>query len=61
MSEKMSSPENAMSVAQAEIDDEFHRIADERWAKLLITGKTVSLADALAYLEARSRDDSPQQ
>ena len=42
------------TVEQAELDDEFHRIADGRWAKLLSTGKTVAWDDAKAYLEARA-------
>ena len=45
----------ARTVEQVELDDEFHRVADERWAKVLATGKTVAWEDAKAYLEARSR------
>ena len=47
------------TVEQAEHDDEFHRIADARWAKILATGKAVPLADAQAYLEARARGERP--
>lgn len=42
-------------VEQAEQDAEFHRAADERWAKVLASGKTVPWDKVRAYLEARSR------
>ena len=44
----------AQTVEQAELEEEFHRIADERWAKVLETGKTVPWDEAKAYLEARA-------
>ncbi len=47
----------AQTVEQSELDDELHRIADDRWAKMLITGKTVSWDEAKGYLEARSRGE----
>jgi len=47
----------AQTVEQVELDDDFHRIADERWAKVLATGKTVPWDEAKAYLEARSRGE----
>ena len=47
----------AQTVEQAELDDEFHRVADERWAKVLATGKTVPWDEAKAYLQARSRGE----
>ncbi|MBT2326915.1 CopG family transcriptional regulator [Variovorax paradoxus] len=43
----------AQTVAQAEMEEELHRIADERWAKVLATGKTVPWSDAKKYLVAR--------
>jgi len=49
----------AETVALAELDAEFHRVADERWANLLATGKTVAWDDAKAWLEARSRGEHP--
>lgn len=49
----------AQKVEQAEIDEAFHQAADERWARLLTTGKSVSWADAKTYLEARSRGERP--
>lgn len=47
----------AQTVEQLERDDDFHRVADARWAKALATGKTVPWDDAKAYLEARSRGE----
>jgi len=47
----------AQTVEQVELDDDFHRVADERWAKVLATGKTVPWDEAKAYLEARSRGE----
>ncbi|MEO8247845.1 MAG: CopG family transcriptional regulator [Burkholderiales bacterium] len=49
----------ARTVEQAELDADFHAVADKRWAKILATGKTVSLDEASAYLEARSRGERP--
>ncbi len=47
----------ADTVEQLEIDEEFHRVADARWAKLIETGKTVSWEDAGTWLEARARGE----
>jgi predicted transcriptional regulator len=47
----------AQTVEQAELDEEFHRIADARWAKVLASGKTVRWVDASAYLQARARGE----
>ena len=51
----------AQSVEQLEVEDELHRIADERWAKVRATGKTVPWGDAKAYLEARSTGHRPRR
>jgi predicted transcriptional regulator len=51
----------AQTVEQAELDEAFHRIADERWAKVLATGRTVPWDDAKAYLEARARGERPRK
>lgn len=51
----------AQTVEQVELDDEFHRAADERWAKVLATGKTVPWGDAKAFLEARARGEGPRK
>jgi len=47
------------TVEQSEIDAEFHRIADERWASFLATGKSVAWDDAKTWLVARSRGGQP--
>lgn len=49
------------SVEQAELAEEFHRIADERWAKIPATGKTVPWDDARVWLEARARGEHPRK
>jgi predicted transcriptional regulator len=49
----------ALTVEQVEQDDEFHRLADERWAKVLAKGKTVPWDEAKAYLAARARGERP--
>lgn len=49
------------TVEQAEPDEELHRIADERWAKLLDTGKTVGRDETKAYAEARARGERPRR
>lgn len=51
----------ARTVEQVELESEFHRVADARWAKLLKTGKTVPWDDAKAYLEARARGERPRK
>lgn len=51
----------ARSVEQAELDADFHRVADERWAKVLATRQTVPLTEAQAYLEARARGERPRK
>jgi len=43
------------TVEQAELDEAFHQIADERFAKVMAGGKTVGWDDAKRYLEARAR------
>jgi predicted transcriptional regulator len=47
----------AQTVEQVELDDAFHRVADERWAKVLANGKTVPWDAAKTWLEARSRGE----
>ena len=51
----------AQTVEQAELDEAFHHVADERWTKLRTTGKTVSWDAAKDWLEARSRGESPRK
>jgi predicted transcriptional regulator len=49
------------TVEQVEQDEAFHRLADERWARLLDTGKSVPWDDARAHLEARARGDKARK
>jgi len=51
----------ARTVEQAELDDEFHRLADKRWANILATGKTVPWDQARDYLEARARGETARR
>lgn len=51
----------AQTVEQVEVDQAFDRLADERWAKVLATGKTVPWDDARRYLEARARGDKARK
>ncbi len=51
----------AESVDKAELEEAFHRVADERWARVLTTGKTVPAADVRGYLEARARGERPSR
>jgi predicted transcriptional regulator len=44
----------AQTVDQAELGDEFQRVAASRWAELMETGKTVPYDDAKAYLRTRA-------
>ena len=51
----------SQTVEQVEQDNEFHAVADQRWAKIVATGKTVPWEDAKAYLAARSRSERPRK
>ena len=51
----------ARTVEQAELDEEFQRVAEARWAKLLASGKTVPWGDAKAWLEARARGEGARK
>lgn len=48
-------------VEQSELEAEFHAVADERWANLLKTGKSIPWEDASAYLAARARGERPRK
>jgi len=51
----------AERVAQVELDTAFHAVADERWANIRATGKTVAWDDAKAYLAARANGERPRK
>ena len=40
-------------------EEELHRVADQRWGKVLSTGKTVPWDAAKVYLEARAKGEHP--
>jgi len=45
------------TVEQAELNEAFHRLANECFAKFMADGKAVAWDDAKRYLEARARGD----
>jgi predicted transcriptional regulator len=50
----------AQTVEQAEAEDALHRVADERWAKLLASGNAVPWDEAAkSYLIARGQGKKP--
>jgi predicted transcriptional regulator len=51
----------SQTVDRVEYEHELHRLADERWATLVATGKTVSLDAATAYVRARGRGERPRK
>jgi predicted transcriptional regulator len=44
----------AQTVEQTELDEQFQRVAEARWAKVLESGKTVPWAEAKAYLKTKA-------
>lgn len=51
----------AERVAQVEQEAAFHALANERWANIRTTGKTVAWDDAKAYLAARATTQSDSE
>ncbi len=51
----------SQTVEQAELSDDFHRVADERWENILATGKTVPWDEMRAYLAVRARGERPRK
>jgi len=49
------------TVEQVEQEEELHRIADDRWATLLQTGKTIAWEEAKTYADARARGERPHK
>ena len=49
------------TVERAELDAEFLGLADERWAKLAASGKTVAWDEAKKYLKARATGERPRK
>jgi predicted transcriptional regulator len=51
----------AQTVEQAELDEEFQRVAETRWAKVLETGKTEPWDEAKVYLKSRAIDSGARK
>ena len=51
----------ARTVEQDELDDQLHRVADERWATMVATGESVPWEHARGYLQARARGEHPRR
>ena len=51
----------AQTVEQVEQDNAFHALADERWARIRATGKTVAWDEAKTYLAARANGERPRK
>jgi predicted transcriptional regulator len=46
---------------ELEIDAEFHKLGEKRWAEFLKTGRSVPLEEGMAYLEALARGEKPKK
>ena len=51
----------AQKVEQVELDHAFHAVADERWARIRATGRTVAWDEAKAYLGERAAGGRPKR
>ncbi|HMZ85698.1 MAG TPA: DUF1778 domain-containing protein [Giesbergeria sp.] len=51
----------AQTVEQVELDNAFHAVAEERWARIRATGQTVAWDDAKAYLASRAQGKRPRK
>ena len=49
----------SQTVEQVELDNAFNTLADQRWANIQASGKTVPWDDAKAYFAARASGESP--
>ena len=47
----------SQTVDQVELDNAFNAVADQRWAKIQASGKTVPWDDAKAYIAARANGE----
>ena len=51
----------SQTVDQVELDNALHAVADQRWAKIVATGKAVPWDETKAYLAARARGERPRK
>ena len=51
----------AHTVEQAELEAAFDQVADDRWAALLASGRSVAWSDAKAWLDGRGRGERPRR
>jgi predicted transcriptional regulator len=49
------------TVDRLDLDNEFHHVADERWAELMATGKSVGWDQAKLYMEAKARGETARK
>ncbi len=49
------------TVDHLDLDNDFHRVADERWAELMTTGKSVGWDQAKLYMEAKARGETARK
>jgi predicted transcriptional regulator len=47
----------ARTVEDAELNDQFHQLADQRWERAQATGRAIAAEDLHSYLEARVRGE----
>lgn len=47
------------TIEQSELDEAFHKVAEERWATLLASGRSIGWDEAGAYVTARARGETP--
>jgi predicted transcriptional regulator len=49
------------TVEQAEAEAAFDRLAEDRWQRLIATGRTIGWNDAKDWLEARAQGQQPER
>ena len=49
------------SIEQCEMEDAFHRVAEQRWVSLLAGGRSIAWDQASAYVAARARGERPRK
>ncbi|WP_297907922.1 ribbon-helix-helix protein, CopG family [Thiomonas sp.] len=49
------------TIEQSELEEAFHRVAEQRWATLLASGKSIAWDEASAYIAARARGERPRK